>query len=136
MEKTIFEKIANEEMPAEIVWQDERFIAFLDVLPIEPGHTIVAPKRGAASLEDLTPEELGGLFVVAQKVGAAMLTGLNVKGYSIFLDNKDAANQHIPHVHFHIVPRVEGDGLGRWPQSAYDAGVAEKYAAMIRQSLS
>jgi len=136
MEKTIFAKIADGELPAEIVWQNDAFVAFLDVLPIEPGHTIVAPKRVADSLEDLSAEELSGLMIAAQKVGAAMMKGLNVKGYSIFLDNKDAANQHIPHVHFHVVPRAEGDGLGRWPQTAYDAGVAETYAESIRQAIA
>ncbi len=135
MEKTIFAKIANGEMPAEIIWQNDAFIAFLDVLPIEPGHVIVAPKRMADSLEDLSNEELGGLMIAVQKVGAAMLHGLGVKGYSIFLDNKDAANQHIPHVHFHVVPRAEGDGLGRWPQNAYDEGQAEHYAGLLRQAI-
>ncbi len=136
MEKTIFSQIANGEVPAEIIWQDDTFIAFLDVLPIQLGHTIVAPKRQVATLEDLTKEELGGLLVAVQKIGEAMLKGLNVKGYSIFLDNKDAANQHIPHVHFHVVPRAEGDGLGRWPQTAYDEGVAGQYAANIREAIS
>lgn len=136
MEKTIFAQIANRELPAEIIWEDDQFVAFLDVLPIESGHTIVAPKRQVASLEELTPAELGGLLVAVQKVGAAMLSGLEVKGYSIFLDNKDAANQHIPHVHFHVIPRVEGDGLGRWPQTAYEAGEAESYATKIRQAIA
>lgn len=135
MEKTIFAQIANREIPADIIWEDDMFIAFLDVLPIQPGHTIVAPKRQVAALEDLTKEELSGLLVVAQKIGAAMLKGLDVKGYSIFLDNKDAANQHIPHAHFHIVPRADGDGLGRWPQTAYDEGIADQYAAKIKQAI-
>lgn len=135
MEKTIFAKIADGEMPAEIIWQNDSFVAFLDVLPIEPGHVIVAPKRMADSLEDLSTEELGGLIVAVQKVGAAMLHSLGVKGYSVFLDNKDAANQHIPHVHFHVVPRVEGDGLGRWPQTAYDEGQAEHYANLLREAI-
>ncbi len=136
MEKTIFAQIADGETQAEIVWQDNNFIAFLDVLPIEPGHTIVAPKRQVATLEELNAEEMSGLLKVVQSVGSAMLKGLDVKGYSIFLDNKDAANQHIPHVHFHVVPRAEGDGLGRWPQSAYDAGIAEQYATKIREAIA
>ncbi len=136
MEKTIFAQIADGETQAEIVWQDTYFIAFLDVLPIEPGHTIVAPKRQVASLEELTEDELSGLLPAAQKIGEAMMKGLDVKGYSIFLDNKDAANQHIPHVHFHVVPRAEGDGLGRWPQNAYDAGIAEQYATKIREAIA
>jgi len=135
MEKTIFAKIADGEMKADIVWQDDKFIAFLDVLPIEPGHTIVAPKRMADSLEDLSNEELSDFMIAVQKIGSAMMRGLGVKGYSIFLDNKDAANQHIPHVHFHVVPRAEGDGLGRWPQNAYDEGESERYASLIKDAL-
>jgi len=136
MEKTIFAKIADGELPAEIIYQDDAYVAFLDALPIEAGHTIVTPKRPAASLEDLSREEIGGLLVTAQKIGAAMMRGLGVKGYSIFLDNKDAANQHIPQVHFHVVPRAEGDGLGRWPQTAYDEGQSAHYGGLIRQALS
>ncbi len=136
MEKTIFSRIADGELPAHIVWQDDSFIAFLDVLPIEPGHTIVVPKQAAASLEDLQPAMIGGLLVAAQKIGAAMMKGLAVKGYSLFLDNKDAANQHIPHVHIHVVPRAEGDGLGRWPQSAYAEGEAERITARICDGMS
>lgn len=135
MEKTIFSKIVNREIPADIVWEDDNFLAFLDVLPVQLGHTIVIPKREVADLEELTAEELGGLMVVAQKVGAAMLKGLGVKGYSLFLDNKDAASRHIPHVHIHVVPRLEGDSLSRWPQTAYDAGEAGLYAEKIKQAL-
>jgi len=136
MEKTIFSQIANREIQAEIIWEDDKFIAFLDVLPIQPGHTIVAPKEPIPELEELSTEDLGRLMVVTQKVGAALLKGLGVKGYSLFLDNKDAANQHIRHVHFHVVPRTEGDGLGRWPQTAYDAGEAGQYADKIRQAIA
>ncbi|MCX6792601.1 MAG: HIT family protein [Candidatus Falkowbacteria bacterium] len=136
MEKTIFSKIANREIPADIVWEDENFIAFLDVLPVHLGHTIVIPKRQVADLEDLSAEELGGLMLASQKVGAAMLKGLDVKGYSLFLDNKDAASRHVPHVHMHVVPRVEGDSLSRWPQTAYDAGEAANYAEKIKQALA
>lgn len=136
MEKTIFAKIANREIPAHIVWEDDNFIAFLDVLPIEPGHVIVAPKAEYASLEDMPSDLIGGLLSVAQKVGAAMLKGLGAKGYTLFLDNKDGANQHIPHVHFHIVPRAQGDGLGSWPQSAYEAGEAEGYEEKIKAAIA
>lgn len=136
MEETIFSKIANHEIPAHIVWEDDKFIAFLDVLPIEPGHVVVTPKTAYASLEDMPADQIGQLLSTAQKVGAAMLSGLGVKGYSLFLDNKDGANQHIPHVHLHVVPRAQGDGLGRWPQNAYETGEAEEYEAKIKSAIA
>jgi histidine triad (HIT) family protein len=64
-----------------------------------------------------------------------MTAGLRVKGYSVFLDNKSAANQHVPHVHFHVVPRAEGDGLGRWPQGGYQEGEAEEYLNKLTKQL-
>ncbi len=135
MENTTFTQIINREIPAHIVWEDDVFIAFLDVLPIEPGHVIVAPKSQFASLEDMPTDQLGGLLASAQKIGAAMLRGLGVEGYSLFLDNKDGASQHIPHVHFHVIPRTVGDGLDRWPQSAYETGEAERYEANIKAAI-
>jgi len=63
------------------------------------------------------------------------MEGLAVKGYSVFLDNKSAANQHISHIHFHLVPRAEGDGLERWPQSGYKEGEAEYYLKKIKAKL-
>ncbi len=136
MEATIFSRIANHELPAYIVWEDERFCAFLDILPIEPGHTVVIPKEQFVSLEDMPPELLGDFFVAVQRVSAGVMSALGAKGYSLFLNNKDAANQHIPHVHFHIVPRVDGDGLERWAQSAYEEGEAEMCVEKIKKILT
>ena len=75
------------------------------------------------------------MSIVMKKIGKAMIEGLGVKGYSIFLDNKDVANQHVPHVHFHLVPRKEGDNLARWSQSGYIEGEAEECLAKITEKL-
>ncbi len=137
MESTVFSKIANHEVPAHIIWEDDSFIAFLDVLPIAPGHVIVAPRQPFASLEDMPDGSLGNFFVVAQKIGKAFLTALGAEGYSLFLDNKNGANQRVPHVHFHVLPRAADDGLGRWPQNnAYADGEAEEYTRKLRGVIS
>ena len=136
MEATTFSKIANREIQAHIIWEDGTFVAFLDVLPIVPGHVIVAPKQSYPDLEHLPSELHGPFFVAAQKIGAAMLSGLQAEGYCIFIDDQDGASQRIPHIHFHIVPRNEKDGLGRWPQeNAYAEGEAEAYAGKLRAAL-
>ena len=125
MEDCVFCRIAAEEISSYKVYEDDKIKAFLDILPISPGHTIVIPKEHAADVEDLTDEALCAMTIAMKKIGKAMMEGLGVKGYSIFLDNKDAANQHVAHAHFHVVPRKEGDGLGRWPQGGYEEGEAE-----------
>lgn len=131
----IFCKIIAGALPSYKVYKDDKVIAFFDVLPMSPGHTIVVPKKHVADLEDLSDEELCAMTIAMKKIGKAIMEGLGVKGYSIFLDNKDAANQHVPHVHFHLVPRKEGDGLGRWPQSGYSEGEAEECLAKIQEKL-
>ncbi|MCX6796444.1 MAG: HIT family protein [Candidatus Falkowbacteria bacterium] len=131
----IFCKIINEDIPSYKVYEDKEVVAFFDILPVSVGHTIVVPRSHVADLESLPDAEFCAMTKVTKKIGRAMLEGLGVAGYSIFLDNKSAANQHVPHVHFHIVPRAEGDGLERWPQSGYGEGDAEFYLNKIKKQL-
>ncbi|MBU4347238.1 HIT family protein [Patescibacteria group bacterium] len=131
----IFCKIIAGDLPSYKVYEDDKVCAFLDVLPIHPGHTIIVPKIHVSDVESLDDGELCAMVTVMKKIGKAVMEGLGVKGYSILLDNKDAANQHVPHVHFHLVPRKEGDGLGRWPQSGYSEGEAEECLKQIQEKL-
>lgn len=138
MHKTVFHKIAQHEIPAHIIWEDDEFVAFLDVLPIEPGHVIVIPKQPYMSLEEMPAEAVTQLFSLVKKIGSAMLAGLGVKGYSLFLDNIDknyTIEEHIQYVHVHIVPRREGYSLERRPQGAYDQGQAEECVEKIKTTL-
>lgn len=131
----IFCKIVDEGIPSHKVLENDKVLAFFDILPISPGHTIVIPKRHVSDVEDLTSEEFAAMAAAVKKIGKAVMDGLGVKGYSVFLDNKSAANQHVPHTHFHVVPRAEGDGLERWPQSGYGEGEAEKCLKRIKINL-
>jgi histidine triad (HIT) family protein len=135
MDECIFCKLIKEDMPCHKVYDDDMVVAFFDILPISPGHTIVAPKKHASDIEGVSEEEIKMMALVLKKIGKAMIDGLGVKGYSIFLDNKSAANQHVPHAHFHIVPREEGDGLERWPSSGYNDGEAERCLMKIKAKL-
>ena len=131
----IFCKIIAGNIPSYTVYEDDHVMAFFDILPISPGHTIIAPKNHVADLEDLTDDEMCALALAVKKIGKAVMEGMGVKGYSVFLDNKSAANQHVPHAHFHLVPRAEGDGLERWPQSGYAEGEAEQFLKDIKKVL-
>jgi len=131
----IFCKIVAGDIPAHIVYEDKNVMAFFDILPISHGHTIIVPKKHMADVEDLTDEDFSAMALAVKKIGQAVINGLEVKGYSVFLDNKSAANQHVPHAHFHLVPRAEGDGLERWPQSGYGEGEAEHCLKMIKEKI-
>jgi histidine triad (HIT) family protein len=131
----IFCKIINSDIPSHKLYEDDKVMAFLDILPISPGHTIIVPKTHVADLENLSEEDVCAMTLSVKRIGKAMISGLSVKGYSIFLDNKSAANQHVPHIHFHLVPRAEGDGLERWPQSGYSEGEAEGCLKKIQDEL-
>ncbi len=131
MNDCIFCKIVSGEISSYKIYEDDKVMAFLDVLPIHPGHTIVIPKKHVPDVEDLSDEDISAMAVSIKKIGRSIMDGLDVKGYSILLDNKDAANQHVPHVHFHVVPRKEGDGLERWPQGGYGDGEAEEIVNKI-----
>ena len=131
----IFCKIISQDLPSYKVFEDERVCAFFDILPIHPGHTIVVPKVHVSDVEDVAEKDFSAMALAVKKIGKAIMEGVGVKGYSVLLDNKSAANQHVPHVHFHVVPREEGDGLGRWPQGGYDEGEAEKLLKKITDKL-
>lgn len=94
------------------VYEDERFLAFLDINPITPGHLLVVPKLHSAHLQDL-PEDLGtGMFTLAQRLaGALRRSGLRCEGINLFLADGEAAFQDIFHVHLHVLPRFLDDSF-------------------------
>ena len=109
----VFCKILAGELPESSVYEDEHVLAFMDIQPVNPGHVLVIPKLHASNLGDL-PSELGGeMFVVAQRVAAAIRSsGLRCEGVNFFLADGEAAGQEVFHVHLHVFPRFEGDGFG------------------------
>jgi histidine triad (HIT) family protein len=110
---TIFSKILSGEVEASFVYRDELVSAFLDVHPITPGHTLVVPNRGVASLGELDPQTAGQMFNVARSIGEAIRnSGFKCEGINLLLSDGEAAGQEVPHVHLHVVPRFLGDGFG------------------------
>ena len=107
----IFCKIARHEASAGIVAEDDAVIAFLDIAPINPGHTLVVPKRHATSLGEMPPVIGGQVFETAMAVAAALRrSGLRCEGVNFHLADGAAAGQEVPHVHLHVIPRFAGDG--------------------------
>ncbi len=131
----IFGKILRGEIPAAKVYEDAHTLAFMDVMPQAPGHTLVIPKQGSRGLLDADPQVLAGLIASAQKVGRAVKAAFEADGLSVFQYNEPAGGQTVFHLHIHLVPRHEGVPLGRHEGGMADKAVLEEHAARIRAAL-
>jgi histidine triad (HIT) family protein len=136
MENCLFCRIAQNILPAELVWQDERCLAFLDTKPLFPGHILLIPREHFETLKDLPKEVRDHLFELAQRLAVAVETAMGAEGSFVAMNN--VVSQSISHFHVHIVPRRKGDGLRGffWPRSKYASGQeANGVAELIRQAL-
>lgn len=114
-ESCIFCKIVKKELPSHIVYETEKVMAFLDIRPITAGHTLLIVKPHYSLLDELPSEYFGELMLGLQKIGKAIKSSLNVPAYNLVLNNGQVAGQLIPHLHFHLIPRIKGDGLSFHP---------------------
>ncbi len=107
----LFCKIINGEIPTNKVYEDDDVLAILDISQAGKGHTLVMPKKHYANLYDCDEETLKKLITTVQKLAVHITTKLDAPGCNILQNNNEAAGQSIPHLHFHIIPRYEGDDL-------------------------
>lgn len=126
MENCIFCKILNDEIPCHKVYEDENCLAFLDIAPVNPGHVLVIPKKHFENMEEIPADELANLIIGVKQVGCLIKSKLHCDGYNITVNNDPIAGQIVPHLHFHLIPRKQGDGLTLWPQGGYKQGEAEE----------
>ena len=132
----IFCKIVKGEIPASKVYEDNDSLAFLDISPINKGHTLLIPKEHYEDLFDLPEDRLKELSITLKKVSKAVLNGVKADGLNVGMNNKPAAGQIVFHAHFHIIPRYKNDGLKHWPQKKYENNdEMSKYAEIIAKEL-
>jgi len=132
----IFCKIVSGELPSERVYEDEATVAFLDINPIAPGHTLVVPKTHCQDLLDAPAEVVSAVVGAAQRVAPAVLKATGAEGFNFFQFNGSCAGQVVMHLHFHIIPRRPGDGVAfGWEQGKYGEGEMATLGARIRDAL-
>ena len=107
----VFAKILRGEIPSVKVYEDDKTLAFMDVMPQADGHTLVIPKENAENIFDLSPEAAAALIKTTQKVAKAVKKGLGVSGLMLAQLNGRDAGQSVFHAHFHIIPRSGGIDL-------------------------
>ena len=134
-ELTLFEKIINGEIPCTKIYEDEHTFSFLDISPINKGHTLVIPKKPFPNIFMLPDKELTALFLTVQKVSQAVMKATGATGINIGMNNGAAAGQVIFHAHVHIIPRFSNDGLEAWPGQRYNSGEIEQFGEQIRKAL-
>jgi histidine triad (HIT) family protein len=107
----IFAKILRGEVPSVKVYEDDKTLAFMDVMPQADGHTLVIPKEPAENIFEVSPEGAAAMVRTTQKVAKAVKKGLDAPGIMLFQLNGKPAGQSVFHVHFHVVPRSGGVDL-------------------------
>jgi histidine triad (HIT) family protein len=112
MSKTLFQKIADKEIPSQIVYEDDQAVAFRDINPQAPTHVLIVPRKPIARLAEAAPEDhalLGHLLLKAAEVAAKL--GLDKTGYRLVINNGREAGETVPHLHIHIL----GGRAMHWP---------------------
>ena len=131
----IFGKILRGELPCHKVYEDDKALAFLDIMPRAPGHTLVLPKSPARNMLDVSSDDLAHVMSVAQKVAKAAMKTFGADGITVQQFNESAGGQVVFHLHVHVIPRKTGEAL-KPPASAKEkpevlAEHAKKLAAAL-----
>jgi len=133
MNDCLFCKIVAGEIPCYQVYEDENFLAFLDINPVNLGHTLIVPKKHSANLLELDAELSKKIGPVIKKISNKIKDSLKSNGINILINNEIGAGQLIFHTHIHIIPRFKDDGLKHWPSQKFTAEEFQATAKKINQ---
>jgi histidine triad (HIT) family protein len=131
----VFARILRGEIPCVKVFEDDKTLAFMDVMPQAEGHVLVIPKEPAENVLDLSPDGAAAMMATTQKVAKAVKKSLNAPGIMLAMLNGAPAGQSVFHVHFHVIPRSAGVDMGLHARGMVDPKSLEPVAAKIRAAL-
>jgi len=131
----IFCKIATGKAPAEIIYEDDATVAFLDIRPSHPGHTLVICRDHHENLHDVSETALTAVAMASQRVARAIQTALRPDGLRVAQFNGAPAGQTVFHYHVHLVPVSQGQGRGIHGREAMDAVALKEIGGRIRAAL-
>ncbi len=109
-DQCIFCKLANGDIPTNIMYEDDWFTVIMDASPVTKGHALILPKTHAANLEELPDEYASKVLVLAKKLAARLRQVLKCDGLNVMQNNGPVAGQSVFHFHLHLIPRYQGDG--------------------------
>lgn len=137
MADSIFTKIINREIPADIVYEDDVVIAILDINPINKGHTLIIPKQPFVNALDGDEEQLAHMMRVAKRLSNVISEAVNADGINITMNNGEVAGQEVFHAHLHVIPRHKGDNAfaGANRCDCYEENEAHTLATQLSAAL-
>ena len=134
-EKNIFAKIIRGELPAEKIFENDKVLAFMDIMPRSPGHLLVIPKSSARNILDIDDKKLCEVIKVVKKLAIASKKAMNATGVTIQQFSEADGGQEVFHLHFHIIPRYTGKPMYRPGQMVKDMTVLSMQASKIKYEL-
>ncbi len=135
MGDSIFSKIIRREIPATVLFENEHVIAFLDINPVNPGHTLVVPKNEQPNVLESSEQDIVEVLKVARMLAPIVVKVVNADGFVLSTNTGAASGQSVFHTHFHIIPRFENDGHASWKHSSANEEEMEKLAEEIKKML-
>ncbi|UJX45612.1 HIT family protein [Xanthobacter sp. YC-JY1] len=134
--QNIFARILRGELPAHKVYEDDKTLAFLDIMPRCPGHTLVIPKAPARNILDIAPEDLAYVATIAKKVAIAGMKAFGADGITIQQFNEEAGGQVVFHLHVHVIPRHSGVPMKPPASEMEKPDVLAAHAERLRAALA
>jgi len=132
----IFCRIVDGQIPCYKLYEDQQVLCFLDIGPLSHGHCLIIPKAHYETIDQMPVEAVMACTSLLPRVSRAVVAATGVVGWNVLQNNGKVAGQEVEHVHFHIIPRQEGDGLGyRWPAGKLDEEEAKGLVEAIRAGL-
>ena len=131
----IFCKIVTGEIPSYKIYEDENVLAFLDITPINPGHTLVIPKKHYKNIIDTPDELLQGMALAVKKIAPAIIKAVKADAWNLGANNGAVAGQIVMHTHWHIMPRFTNDGHHLWYGKPYADGEIAEVAQRITDNI-
>lgn len=135
MKDTIFGKIIRREIPAEIVYEDDATLAFLDIAPNAPGHTLVVPKEPSENMRDISDTSFLAVMQTTKKIATAIEQVMGADGFNILVNNGTEAGQQVFHTHVHIIPRYKSAAFQKFPPGKPNVKVTPEELAEIANKI-
>ncbi|HEY0844986.1 MAG TPA: HIT family protein [Noviherbaspirillum sp.] len=130
---TVFSKIIRGEIPSVKVYEDDLVYAFMDAGQVNPGHVLVATKKPYETLMDADEESAAAMMRAANKIAKAVQEAFQPHGITVLQANRPAGWQTVPHLHLHVLPRYDNDGVDlTWPRKEPGLDKLREYAAKIK----
>jgi histidine triad (HIT) family protein len=134
-QSNVFAKILRGEIPAIKVYEDDKTLAFMDIMPAVDGHVLIIPKVACRNIFDCPDDALAAVIITTRKIAKAARKALLADGVTISQFNEPAGGQEVFHLHFHVIPRQMGEHLRPLPRPFADKAILEAHAEMIRKAL-